>query len=253
MTPPEREAFLADLVFNRFFGGPVVKEAIPLCWLRAATWLQQHDKDHGNPPATIRWACRRKTRGRSRRTYPDRVASLYFQTHNHYLVQETLNSIWRCLSATSPVDLNEYYLKNGAWSVDLYASRYNSGKKTHGTARVRSAKAKQRITAMEGSLWIRLWQWVPYGVIFLASSVAALVILAAPDVVSRRSPRLCPRDRFSRAFLRRHHVHPAQLQFNCAMSCRICSPCSRFLQVVAGSTGSGRTAVPAAFAKPTLP
>jgi hypothetical protein len=172
MTPPEKESFLASLQSRT--DDPVVQEAIPRL-ARAASWVQQRDE--------IMEILRRNSPGIDEKdlkvqadAYLDRVASLYFQTHHHYLVQETLHSIWRCLVATNPVDLNEYYLKNGVWSVDLYASDADYSKKTHGL-RVCSAEAKQRITALEGNPWVRLWHWVPYGVIFLVNGVSALVFL----------------------------------------------------------------------------
>ena len=172
MTPPEREAFLANLEATS--DDPVIKEAIPLL-ARSATWVQQREEiltilERTNPrliPKSLKVKAD---------AYLDRVATLFFQTHNHYLVEETVRSIWHCLAATSPTDVSLFYLQDAAWSIDLYASHPEFSKKTGGLA-VCSPAAKERIVAFEANPWLRIWRWAPHGLVLLAGSILALVFL----------------------------------------------------------------------------
>jgi hypothetical protein len=168
MTPPEREAFLADLETRS--EDPVIKEAIPLL-ARPATWVQQRDEIEKillrTSPALDAEPLKVKADA-----YLDTIATLFFRTHNRYLVQETLNSIWRTMTRTTPTEVTSYYLNDGAWSIDLYAGRPDFSKKTHGLE-VCSPEAKARIVAFEDNPWLRFWQWVPHGLVLLVGSVMA--------------------------------------------------------------------------------
>ena len=174
MPPAEQEAFLADL--EKKSDDPVVKEAIPLL-ARPATWVQQRDEIlkilEKQSPGTDPEALKVKADA-----YLDRVARLFFQTHNRYLIQDTLDSIWHCLGGTTPMDVTMFYLKDGAWSIDLYASHPEYAKKTSGLA-VCSPAARDRITAFEANPWLRLWGWAPHGLVLLIGSAIALVFLFA--------------------------------------------------------------------------
>jgi hypothetical protein len=174
MPVAEQEAFLADL--EKKSDDPVVKEAIPLL-ARPATWVQQREEilkilERESPGVD---AEKLKVKADA---YLDRVARLFFQTHNRYLIQDTFHSIWGCLGATTPTDVTMFYLKDGAWSIDLYASHPEYAKKTGGLV-VCSPAAKDRITAFEANPWLRLWAWAPHGVVLLIGSVLALVFLVA--------------------------------------------------------------------------
>jgi len=174
MPPPEQEAFLAHLQAST--DDPVLKEAIPLL-ARPATWVQQREEIlqilERQTPATDPEALKVKADA-----YLDRAASLFFHTHNRYLVQETLRSIWHCLAATSPTDVSSFYLQDATWSIDLYASHPEFGKKTNGLA-VCSPEAKDRIVGFEANPWLRLWKWAPHGLVLAVSSALALVFLLA--------------------------------------------------------------------------
>ncbi|HEY3900994.1 MAG TPA: hypothetical protein VGM54_20450 [Chthoniobacter sp.] len=174
MPPAEEEAFLANL--EKKTDDPVVKEAIPLL-ARPATWVQQREEIlkilEKQSPGADEEALKVKADA-----YLDRVARLFFQTRSRYLIQDTLDSIWHGLGATTPTDVTMFYLKDGAWSIDLYASHPEYAKKTSGLE-VCSPAAKDRITAFETNPWLRLWAWAPHGLILLIGSVLALIFLIA--------------------------------------------------------------------------
>jgi hypothetical protein len=174
MPAAEQEAFLARL--EKKSDDQVVKEAIPLL-ARPATWVQQREEilkilERESPGAD---AEKLKVKADA---YLDRVARLFFQTRNRYLIRDTLDSIWRCLGGTTPTDVTMFYLKDAAWSIDLYASHPEYAKKTSGLA-VCSAAVKDRIAAFETNPWLRLWSWAPHGVVLLIGAVLALVFLIA--------------------------------------------------------------------------
>jgi hypothetical protein len=174
MSPEEKEAFLAKLQAST--DDPVVKEAIPLL-ARPASWVQQREEIlkilQRNSPATDLEALKVKADA-----YLDRVARLYFRTRNPYLVHETINSIWRCLALTTATDVSAFYVKDGAWSIDLYNSHPEYSKKTQALAVCRP-EAQSRIVAFESSPWLRLWAWAPHGLLLLAATVLALAFLVA--------------------------------------------------------------------------
>ncbi|MDR3401535.1 MAG: hypothetical protein P4L99_03470 [Chthoniobacter sp.] len=172
MSEPEREAFLAGLVARA--NDPVVREAIPLL-ARPASWVQQREEIENillrETPDMNEDALKVKADA-----YLEEVADLFYGTHNRYLVQETWESIWRTFAATSSADASAYYLKTGAWSVELYASHPQFNKKTHGLS-VCSEEARQRIMTFESNPWLGLWRWLPLGMAFLAGSLLALIFL----------------------------------------------------------------------------
>ena len=102
----ERESLLADL--QKRAGDPVVKEAIPLL-ARSESWVHQRDEIQ---KILLRDAPKMDKTTLTLRSdaYLDRVASLFFRSRNHELVQETLDSMWRGLAATSAATVAEYYL-----------------------------------------------------------------------------------------------------------------------------------------------
>jgi hypothetical protein len=172
LPPQERADFIADLEGRA--DDPVVKEAIPIL-ARTASWVHQRDE--------IQKILLRDSPSLDERTltlrsdaYLDRVASLFFRSRNHQLVQETLNSMWRGLAETSAARVAEYYLKVGEWSVDLYASDPGMEKRTHGLASC-SIESKNRIIAFAQNPWLKLWSWAPHGAILLGSSILALIFL----------------------------------------------------------------------------
>jgi hypothetical protein len=172
MSPAEREAFLADL--EERSEDPVVKQAIPLL-ARSASWVRQREeieKILRRISPTLDEADLKVQAD----AYLDTVAGLYFQTHNHYLMQETLESIWHALAATSPADVTAYFLKDGAWSLDLYATHPEYNKKTHGLE-ICSPAAKARIVAFETNPWLSIWKWAPHGLFIFGGSVMALALL----------------------------------------------------------------------------
>jgi hypothetical protein len=172
MPPQEREAFLTGLQ-NRS-SDPVVKEAIPLL-ARQATWVEQRDEIEEilvrQSPDLQGDALKVKADG-----YVERVATLFFQTHHHLLVEGTLKSIWHALAATTPTDIASYCLRDGTSSIDLYASHPNLSKKTSDLA-VCSPAMKSRIEAFQQNPWLQLWVWVPHGLLLLGGSVVAALFL----------------------------------------------------------------------------
>ena len=172
LPPQERESFLADL--QRRADDPVVKEAIPLL-ARSESWVHQRDE--------IQKILLRDSPSMDKTTLTlrsdadlDRVASLFFRSHNHRLVQETLESMGRGLAATSAATVADYYLAVGEYSIDLYASQPDLSQKTRSLAAC-SAEAKNRIAAFARNPWLKLWSWAPHGAIFLGGSIVAILFL----------------------------------------------------------------------------
>jgi hypothetical protein len=174
MPATEREAFLADL--EKKSDDPVVKEAIPLL-ARPASWVQQREEilkilERESPGADAEGL---KVKADA---YLDRVTRLFFQTHSRYLVRDTLDSFWHSLGGTTATDVTMFYLKDGAWSIDLYASHPEYARKTSALAAC-SPAAKDRIAGFEANPWLRLWAWAPHGLVLLIGTVLALVFLVA--------------------------------------------------------------------------
>jgi len=173
MTAPEREAFLTQLQAQT--SDPIIKEAIPLLARRAA-WDKQREE--------IETLLLRASPDLSEAklhveadAYLDRVARLFYATHNHYLMMEMYQATWRTLGQATASDLTRYFLQTATWSLDLYPTQPSLDKRTHGLA-VCSPEAKERIVAFEQNPWLRLWGWAPIGVFLLVGGLAAVFLLA---------------------------------------------------------------------------
>lgn len=172
MPTGERAAFVAGLQAHA--RDPVVREAIPLL-ARNASW----DKQRGE----IEKILVRDNPELSRETVAVQadaalrmVVQEYYRTGNVYLLRESWQNVVRALAAT-PTQLADYYLEVAAASIDLYPSEPWMLKLTRGL-RACSPEAKGRIRAFQRVLWFQLWNWLPQGVVLLASSASALLLLA---------------------------------------------------------------------------
>ena len=172
MTPPEREAFLAKLQTQT--NDPVVKEAIPLL-ARHASW----DKQREEIVAILRRESPQAEEQKLRvvaDSYLEKVAGLFYATHNHYLLGDMTRDTWRAVAQTTAGDVAQYFLHTAAWSLDLYPTQPALDKRTHGLASC-SPEARARIVALEENPWLRLWNWTPHGAILLVTSLATIFLL----------------------------------------------------------------------------
>jgi hypothetical protein len=172
MTPPERGAFLARLQAQA--SDPIVKEAIPLL-ARHAAWTEQREEIETLLRRTSPDLPEEKLHVAAD-AYLERVAGLFYATHNHYLLMEMNQATWRTLAQATAGDVSRYFLRTAAWSIDLYPTQASLDKRTHDLA-VCSPAAKDRIVAFEQNPWLRLWDWAPNGAFLLLSALVSIALL----------------------------------------------------------------------------